>query len=75
MVNENLTANGAMEFPGGSVSNQGAYGYLAIDDLPEDVREELAEIDSEGIEYGQTTYPQVAVATESLSEDLAVQEE
>lgn len=75
VVNENLTANGAMEFPGGSVSNQGAYGYLAIDDLPEDVREELAEIDSEGIEYGQTTYPQMAVATESLSEDLAVQEE
>ncbi len=66
VVNENLSANGAMEFPGGSVSNQGAYGYLAVDDLPEDVQKELAKITPEGIEYDETVYPQVAVATESL---------
>ena len=75
VVNENLTANGAMDL-WRQRSNQGPMVTLRLTTCRR-TWEELAEIDSEGIEYGQThSIPRVvAVATESLSEDLAVQEE
>ena len=45
VVDESQSGNPAMEFPGGSVSTQSSYGYLLLEDLPEDVRDELALID------------------------------
>ena len=66
VLKDNLATTPAMEFPGGNASYQSAYGYIHFEDLPEDVKQELVEIDPYYYEEIIYTEDTTATATEAV---------